>query len=163
MFCSSRSIKVGPSIGSPRILYNALPGWLTRRCVATSVSCSAFARSSHDEVLKVLCSRTSHLHINIQLMTASPSPRNHLTFTKDLIHQGKATHSISTSTPFGNSLTATQLLAGFVSRKCNSYSLFTSAKFFISVRNTVIFTTLLRSLPASFRISWMFLIQREAL
>ena len=77
--------------------------------------------------------------------------------------QGSATHSISTSTPFGSWATATQLLAGFVPPKCFSYSAFISTKFFISVRNTVILTTLLRSEPAVLRIAERFCMQREAL
>lgn len=104
-----------------------------------------------------------HPVVEIKVVHLLSFIHKHLDSVGRKISQGKATHSISTSTPLGSSLTATQLRAGFVSRKCSSYSLFISAKFFISVRNTVIFTTLLRSLPASLRISWIFCMHREAL
>lgn len=76
----------------------------------------------------------------------------------------KAKHSISTSTPNGNLLTSTQLLAGLTPLsppvKCFEYSSFISLKSLsISVRNTVVLTTLSRLDPAASRIADTFAIQ----
>lgn len=62
----------------------------------------------------------------------------------------KATTSISTGTPLGNCLTATQLLAGLW-LKCLEYSSFISAKSAISVKKTVTLTTFVISEPAAAR------------
>ena len=103
------------------------------------------------------------MRLGIQLKANKTTAPQSTSLRRIQLFQGRATHSISTATPFGSSFTATQLLAGFESRKCNSYSRFTSAKSPMSVKKTVIFTTLLKSLPASFRISCMFLMQRDVL
>lgn len=69
---------------------------------------------------------------------------------KSVKSQGNAIHSISIFTPFGNSLTPTQLLAGLCFTHF-SYSAFISAKSFISVKKTWVLTTLSRDEPASVR------------
>lgn len=80
---------------------------------------------------------------------------------------GNATHSISTSTPFGNSFTATQLLAGLgvppSPPKCFSYSAFISAKSPMSVRNTVILTTFSSDDPPAASTQDRLVMQREVL
>lgn len=76
----------------------------------------------------------------------------------------KAKHSISTSTPNGNFLTSTQLLAGLTPPlppvKCFEYSSFICLKSLsISVRKTVVLTTLSKLEPAASRMADMFAIQ----
>ncbi len=92
---------------------------------------------------------TAHILRPLFLPHQSTSPSASPTPTPTT-HHGNATHSISTSTPFGNSLTAIQLLAGLGHPPPSippsdpnhlSYSLFISAKFPISVKKTVTLTT----------------------
>lgn len=85
--------------------------------------------------LHIPCPAPPHPYSDATLCTALsyPCPLPHR-----CKHQGKATHSISTTTPFGNSFTATQLLAGLCVNHF-SYSPFISMKFSIEVRKTVVY------------------------
>ena len=63
-----------------------------------------------------------------------------------------AMHSISTFTPLGSCLTATQLRAGRV-KKCRSYSALNSAKSAMSVRKALTLTTRSSAEPAAARMA----------
>ncbi len=54
---------------------------------------------------------------------------------------GERTHSISTSTSFGNLATSTQLLAGLLPPKYSAYSVLNAAKSLIDLRKTVDLST----------------------
>lgn len=159
-------------VRSPSSLCRHFPRSVSFRCfgfVRGSLGCFKSKVSSflkHSEVLRALvpellrlpfsstiCSSACH-HVSISTPTSHSSPTNRRQESANerrRTHGRTAWHSISTSVPNGNCLTATHVLAGFTSPQYVLYTSFIAVKCSMSERKTLTLKTASRLVPAAAR------------